>query len=435
MVTDNLFSFFLRNTFMLGFITWTWDPELLNLGSLSIRWYGLMWAIGLMLGYFVESKIYDNEKLPEGSMDKLFLVMVFSTVFGARVGHCFFYEWDYFSKHVFEVLYIWKGGLSSHGGAFGILTALFFFSKFGIHKSYLWTLDRIVIAVAICGACIRLGNLFNHEIYGDPTSMPWAFSFMLHPMSETTGFSEPSHPTQIYEMIYCLVTFSVLMFLYWKTKAAQRTGFLFAVFLYGVFLSRYMLEFIKRPQEDFEEGLLLNMGQMLSLPFVLAGTAIFLYILFKWGAEKTENRAKSFMGMGALVVVLATMMLVPLQNRKAQMMENSGVSRADVPNVGEPVKMDTDKVPDFLEKTTFMSDEGNTVHFQGGYIFVQDKRVAGPIVPVKSDAAHGFYISANGLYPGSVYRYMLRVYPDNKSVLLNLKDLRGNYHEVAPDAK
>lgn len=420
---------------MLAFITWTWDPVLLSLGSLSVRWYGLMWAIGLTLGYFFESKIYDNEKLPEGSMDKLFLVMVFSTVLGARIGHCFFYEWDYFSNHLFEVFYIWKGGLSSHGGAFGILTALFFFSKFGIHKSYLWTLDRIVIAVAICGACIRLGNLFNHEIYGDPTSMPWAFSFMLHPLSSTTGFSEPSHPTQIYEILYCLVTFSVLMYLYWKTKAAQHTGLLFAVFLYGVFLSRYMLEFIKRPQEDFEEGLLLNMGQMLSLPFVLVGTLIFLYILYKWGAENAENKAKSFVDMGALVAVLAAMMLVPLQNRKEQMLENSGISRADVPNVGEPVKLDLKEVPDFLEKTAFKSLEGNEIRFQGGHIYVQGKRVAGPIVTVNSDAAHGYYISADGAHPGSVYRYMLRVYSDNKSVLLNLKDLRGNYYEVTPTAK
>lgn len=416
---------------MLGFITWTWDPELLNLGSLSVRWYGLMWAVGLLLGYWVESKIYDKEKLPEGTMDKLFLVMVFSTIIGARVGHCLFYEWEHFSSHPFEMLYVWKGGLSSHGGAFGILFGLFLFSKFGLHKTYIWTLDRIVLAVAICGACIRLGNLFNHEIYGDPTSLPWAFSFMLHPMSETTGFSEPSHPTQIYEIIYCLVTFSILMYLYWKTKAAQRSGLLFSVFLLGIFLTRYMLEFIKRPQEDFEEGMLLNVGQLLSLPFVLTGSAIILFLLYKWGAEQAANKSKSFLAMGGYVAVLAAMMLLPLQGRKAQMLENTAVNKAGVPNVGEPVKMEAAQVPEFLEHTVFESAEGNKMHFQGGYIFVQDKRVAGPIVPVVSDSSQGFYISANGLHPGSVYRYVLRVYPGDKAVLLNLKDLRGNYHQVA----
>lgn len=420
---------------MLGFITWTWDPELLNLGSLSVRWYGLMWAVGLLLGYWVESKIYDREKMPEGTMDKLFLVMVFATIFGARFGHCYYYEWDYFSEHLSEIPFVWKGGLSSHGGAFGILLALFFFSKFVIHKSYLWTLDRIVLAVAICGACIRLGNLFNHEIYGDPTSMPWAFSFMLHPMSDVTGFSEPSHPTQIYEIIYCLVTFSVLMFLYWKTKAAQRTGLLFSVFLLGIFFTRYLVEFIKRPQEAFEEGLLLNMGQRLSIPFVLVASAIILYHLFMWGKARSENKVKSVLAMGAYVAVMAVLSLLPLQNRKQQMLENSSVKKTEVPDMGNPVEMDVKQVPDFLERTVFESAEGNKIHFQGGYIFIQDKRVAGPVVPVASDASKGFYLSADGIYPGSVYRYLLRVYPNNNSILLNLKDLRGNYSSVAENGK
>lgn len=432
LVSGNL-SFFLLSLFMLGFITWTWNPEFFSgagtfLSSLSIRWYGLMWALGLMLGYLVESKIYDREKMPEGSMDKLFLVMVFSTILGARLGHCFCYEWDYFSQHPNELLYIWKGGLSSHGGAFGILTALFFFSKFGIHKSYIWTLDRIVIAVAICGACIRLGNLFNHEIYGDPTSMPWAFSFMLHPMSSMpTGMSEPSHPTQIYEMLYCLVTFGILMYLYWRTKAAQHSGLLFSIFLLGIFLTRYVLEFIKRPQEDFEENLLLNVGQRLSLPFVFVGSAIIIYLLYKWATSNAEVRTKAFGCIGAFVMAMAAIMVLPLLNKKTQL-DMAKIADAKVaPEVGECVQMDAAQVLDFLNKTSFVSQEGLRMHFNGGYIYVQGQKVAGPMQVAVS--SNGYYLSAEGAHPNTIYRYMLRVYPQGRSVLLNLKDLRGNYAE------
>lgn len=414
---------------MLGFITWTCDPEIFSLGSLTVRWYGLLWAIGLMIGGYVETKIYEREKMPDGAMDMCFLVMVFSTIIGARIGHCFFYEWDYFGQHPLELLYIWKGGLSSHGGAFGILLALFFFSKFYIHKPYLWTLDRIVLAVAICGACIRLGNLCNHEIYGDPTSMPWAFSFMLHPLAAQTGMSEPSHPTQIYEMLYCLVTFGLLMYLYYRTGIAKKTGLIFAIFLYGIFLTRYMLEFIKRPQEEFEEGLLFNMGQQLSLPFVLVGTIIFLYWIYRWGADNKQNAAKSYVAMAALLVGLGGMMLAPLKNRQAQIEQMAAVDKQQVPDVGAPVMMEGEKVAGYLHGREFVSEEGNRLKFESGYLFINGQRV-GQIsgTPVCSFASSGHYISVAGADPRMVYRYCLRVYPGEKAVLLNLKDLRGNYH-------
>lgn len=415
---------------MLGFITWTWNPELLTLGSASIRWYGLMWAIGLMLGYFVENKIYNNEKLPEGSMDRCFLVMVISTIVGARVGHCFFYEWDYFSQHLGEVLCIWKGGLSSHGGAFGILIALFFFSKFSLHKSYMWTLDRIVLAVAICGACIRLGNLFNHEIYGDPTSMPWAFSFMLHPLNAAghqTGMSEPSHPTQIYEILYCLITFAVLMFLYWKTKASQYTGLLFSVFLMGVFLSRYLLEFIKRPQEDFEQDLLLNVGQCLSLPFVIAGAAIILYLLFKWGRTAPENQTKSYAFMAGFFVVLVAVMALPLMNKRSQLAQMKKDADKQMPEMAAPVLPEEPQLRALLAQTTFVSEEGNQINFTKDGIVLQGKTIAHSFDVKKAYSRNGYYLSADGVAENSVYRYFLCMYADGKGVLLNLKDTRGSY--------
>lgn len=260
---------------MLSYITWTFDPVLIEIGSMSIRWYGLMWALGFFLGYTVESKIYKNEGFPEEVMDKLLLYMMLGTIIGARIGHCFFYEWNYYIANPLEVLCIWKGGLSSHGGAFGILLVLWFFSKNVVKKSYIWVLDRVIIAVAICGACIRLGNLFNHEIYGVETNLPWAFRFVTNLHQWMNGaepiFSEPSHPTQIYEIIYCLITFATTLYLYWRTNARKYKGFLFGVFLIGIFFTRFILEFIKNNQEDFENDIILNMGQILSIPFFLTG--------------------------------------------------------------------------------------------------------------------------------------------------------------------
>ncbi|MCQ2234900.1 MAG: prolipoprotein diacylglyceryl transferase [Paludibacteraceae bacterium] len=418
---------------MLGFITWTVDPVLLNIGPLSVRWYGALWALGLLLGYYVESKIYDHEKLPEGTMDKLFLVMVLSTIIGARVGHCFCYETQYFLEHPLEVLYVWRGGLSSHGGAFGILLSLFFFARFVVKKSYIWVLDRIVIAVAICGASIRCGNLFNHEIYGDPTNVPWAFSFMLHPLTQhTTGFSEPSHPTQIYEMIYCLVTFAVIFFLYWKTKAAKFSGLIFSVFLLGVFLSRYFLEFIKRPQEDFESSMLLNVGQLLSLPFVIAGVGIMAYWIYQHFHEKNASVATSCAPAALFVVVLAILMLIPAFNRQAELKAEATIEKTEVA-VNPTVGLNDEQVLSLLAGKQFRSDAGNIWMInQRNCMVVNGKRISEPITKVFESSTPGcYYLNADGLYPKSVHRYTVTIIPDGKSVLLNLKDPRGNYAELS----
>lgn len=266
---------------MLSYITWTVDPDIVSIGPLTIRWYGLMWALAFFLGYWVESKIYEREGMNQEQMDKLFLYMLVGTVLGARVGHCFFYDPKYYLSNLSEVLCVWKGGLSSHGGACGILISLWAFNKYVAKKTYIWIMDRIVIAVAIGGACIRLGNLMNHEIYGHATDVPWAFAFIknIHhwQMGADPVFSAPSHPTQIYEVIYCLVTFGILMFLYWKTNARKFEGFIFGVFLIGVFLSRFLLEFIKNNQETFEDDMSLNMGQILSIPLIVWG----FYLLYK----------------------------------------------------------------------------------------------------------------------------------------------------------
>ncbi|MBR5373895.1 MAG: prolipoprotein diacylglyceryl transferase [Paludibacteraceae bacterium] len=266
---------------MLSYITWTVDPCLFSIGPLTVRWYGLMWAAAFFFGYWVESKIYKKEGMTQDQMDKLFLYMLVGTVVGARIGHCLFYDPSRYLSRPYEILYVWEGGLSSHGGACGIIISLWLFNRNVAKKTYIWIMDRIVIAVAIGGAFIRLGNLMNHEIYGHATDVPWAFEFIKNIHHWQAGadpvFSAPSHPTQIYEAIYCLVTFSILMFLYWKTNARKYEGFIFGIFLIGVFLTRFILEFIKNNQEDFEDDMMLNMGQLLSIPLILWG----VYLLYK----------------------------------------------------------------------------------------------------------------------------------------------------------
>ncbi|PIF01823.1 MAG: prolipoprotein diacylglyceryl transferase [Paludibacter sp.] len=267
---------------MLLSINWNVDPEIFSIGALTVRWYGLLWAIGIYLALLIVQKLYKYEKHPDEWIDKQFMYVVVGTIVGARLGHCFFYEWhqlvepvtflgikfNYFNPYLKEpwrLIKIWEGGLSSHGGAFGILTAMYFFSRNVTHKGFVWGLDRLVLGIAIAGAMIRLGNLMNSEIYGGATSLPWGFIF------ERNGETIAKHPTQIYEMLYCLVTFGILWWLYWKKEAYKRTGLLLGVFLIGIFFTRFLLEFIKNNQEAFENQLFLNMGQILSLPFIIWG--------------------------------------------------------------------------------------------------------------------------------------------------------------------
>ncbi|MBN2767358.1 MAG: prolipoprotein diacylglyceryl transferase [Paludibacteraceae bacterium] len=267
---------------MLNYITWNVDPELFSIGLLTVRWYGLLWAVGIWLALMIVQKIFKHEKHPDAWVDKLFIYTVLGTIVGARLGHCFFYEWkelaepvtflgisfkygNHYLSHPWELLYIWRGGLASHGGAIGILIAMYFYNKNVSKKGFIWIFDRLVIGVALAGASIRLGNLMNSEIYGTATTLPWGFIFV------RDGQTEPMHPTQIYEMIYCLVTFAVTYWLYYKKEAYKKNGLIFGVFLLGIFGTRFLLEFIKLNQEAFESGMVLNMGQILSVPFIVWG--------------------------------------------------------------------------------------------------------------------------------------------------------------------
>jgi phosphatidylglycerol---prolipoprotein diacylglyceryl transferase len=272
---------------LLNYITWDVNPEIFRVGALAVRWYGLFWAIGIYATLLITTKIFKHEKLPEAWVDKLFIYTVLGAILGARLGHCFFYEWklvaepitflgitfnyeNHYLSHPWELLYIWRGGLASHGGAIGILIAMILFNKNVSKKGINWIFDRLLIGVCLCGASIRFGNLMNSEIYGNATSLPWGFLFV------RTGETQPMHPTQIYEMMYCLITFAIMWFMYWKKEAYKKNGLLFGIFLIGVFGSRFMLEFIKNNQEAFESGLPLNMGQWLSLPFIVWGIWLLL---------------------------------------------------------------------------------------------------------------------------------------------------------------
>ncbi|MGE5423960.1 MAG: prolipoprotein diacylglyceryl transferase [Syntrophothermus sp.] len=250
------------------FITWNVDPNLLHAGGFQVRWYGLLFALGFFFGYIILSRIFKKEGIAQSVLDQLTTYMVVGTVIGARLGHCLFYEPGYYLSHPIEILKIWEGGLASHGAAIGIILTIILFSR--VKKlSFLWVMDRLVIVVALAGMLIRLGNLMNSEIFGHVTSLPWGFYFV-----RATGPGEalvPRHPTQIYEALCYFIIFLVLIGLYYRRDGKFKPGLLFGLFMVLVFGVRFFIEFLKEPQEGFEQFMVLNMGQLLSIPLVIAG--------------------------------------------------------------------------------------------------------------------------------------------------------------------
>jgi prolipoprotein diacylglyceryl transferase len=255
---------------LLNYINWNVDPDIVSFWGLTIRYYGLLFASSFLFGYIIMQKIFKKEGLTIELLDKLTVYMAVGTVVGARLGHCLFYQPDYYLSHPWEILKIWHGGLASHGAAIGILIALWYFSKKN-KKPYLWILDRIVIVVALAGFFIRMGNLMNSEIYGIETSLPWGFIFV------RDGQTIPKHPTQVYEALSYLLIFVLLYSIYIKKGIQVKQGLIFSIFLILLFTVRFFIEFIKEDQVGFERGMSLNMGQWLSIPFVLIG----LFLLFR----------------------------------------------------------------------------------------------------------------------------------------------------------
>ncbi len=256
---------------------------LFQLGFFAVRWYSLMFLIGFTIGYYIIYKMFKHEGARQEWIDKLLIYVAIATIVGSRLGHVFFYQWDYYSQHPLDIIKIWEGGLASHGGTIGIIIAILLYSKYVTKKSPIWTFDRLVVPVALVGALIRIGNLFNHEIYGHDTTLPWGFRFIENLHGWMAGadpiFTAPCHPTQIYEALAYLALFSLLMVMYWKYNCQERKGLIFGVFLTWLFSARFFIEFIKNVQVEFEEGMALNMGQWLSVPFIIAGLVLIVYAL------------------------------------------------------------------------------------------------------------------------------------------------------------
>ncbi len=271
-------------------IHWNPDPELFRIGSLSIRYYGLLWVIGIILAYYVVQQQYRDRKIAEEKFDPLLFYCFFGILIGARLGHCLFYQPDYYLHHFLEMILPihflpdgnWKftgyEGLASHGGTLGLIIALWLYCR-KTKMHYMDVLDMIAVATPITACCIRLANLMNSEIIGKVSDVPWAFVF------ERVDL-QPRHPAQLYEAIAYFIFFLVMIFLY-KRKSADEyhRGFFFGLCLTEIFTFRFFIEFLKENQVNFEDNMTFNMGQWLSVPFVIIG----LYFMLFYGKKALKK--------------------------------------------------------------------------------------------------------------------------------------------------
>ncbi len=289
------------------FINWNPDPELFSIGSFSIRYYGLLWVVGIALAYWVVRQQYRDKKIGDEKFEPLFFYCFLGILIGARLGHCIFYDWGYYQNHFLEMILPikflpdggWKftgyAGLASHGGTLGLMIALWMYCR-KMKMHYLDVVDMIAVATPICACCIRLANLMNSEIIGRPTDVPWAFVFERVDML-------PRHPGQLYEALAYFVFFLGMIYLYRRGLKKRKSveiatlgkpatllslsypyhrGFFFGLCLAEIFTFRFFIEFLKENQVDFEEGMAFNMGQWLSVPFVIIG----IYFMFFYGKKE-----------------------------------------------------------------------------------------------------------------------------------------------------
>ena len=305
-------------TLLFAYLVWNLDPVIAHIGSFTPRWYGVLFAAGFVVSTPVFQHIFRSEHVSPRWVDVLTLYMVVGTVVGARLGHIFFYEPGILLKDPLEVVKVWHGGLASHGATLSIPLTCWLFAR-NYKFDTLWVLDRMVIVVGIGGACIRLGNFMNSEIGSYPTTVPWAVVFprdtehllpatsplpagavqVARPVRRPTGeispqllpadapigpgalMAVPRHPTQLYEALYCVLLVSLIYYLWNRTKARTPRGLLLGLFMVLLFTQRFLGEFLKETQVDFEKGHLLNQGQLLSLPAILVG----LWVLWRAGND------------------------------------------------------------------------------------------------------------------------------------------------------
>lgn len=275
-------------------IIWNWDPTLVMLGDIDIRWYGLMWAVAILAAERICNYTFKHEGLPPRTLESAFLWVVLGTFIGARVGHCLFYEPEVYLPQPWRIITdIRDGGMASHGATIGIILGIWFFVRRN-HLPFIWGLDRIAIVAPLSGAIIRFGNLFNSEIVGYPTDSPLGFKFVYHDArrawyefggnvpQEVIDMIPARHPAQLYEALCYIITFGIIFWLYRsKDLGRRRPGLLFGVAMIGIFLTRFFIEFLKERQVDFEMGMALDMGQLLSLPFILLGVAMIVRAMIR----------------------------------------------------------------------------------------------------------------------------------------------------------
>lgn len=270
---------------VLNYIHWNPDPEIVNIFGISIRYYGLLFVGGLILSIYLLGWIFKREQIPSQNLEILSVYGVIGILAGARLGHCLFYEPSYYLAHPLEMIlpvtfspdggikFTGYQGLASHGGVLGVLIALYFYSR-KTKQSMIDTLDLIAVVAGILFAFIRLGNFMNSEIIGTPTTKPWGVIF------ERVD-NVPRHPAQLYEAISYLIIFAIMMFLYKRMRDRLKNGFLFGLATVLFFTARFIIEFVKENQVGFERGMTFNMGQLLSLPFILTGIGFMIFGLWK----------------------------------------------------------------------------------------------------------------------------------------------------------
>jgi len=270
---------------ILNYINWNADPEIINVFGISIRYYGLLFVSGLILCIFILGRIYKRENIPSEHLEKLSIYGMIGILLGARLGHCLFYEPSYYLSHPLEMIlpitfppeggikFSGYQGLASHGGVLGLLIALYIYSRKTKHQM-IDAVDLIAVVAGLSFGFIRLGNFMNSEIIGMPTTKPWGVIF------ERVD-NIPRHPAQLYEAISYLIIFTIMMLLYGKMRARLKNGFLFGLGTVLFFTSRFVIEFVKENQVGFEDGMALNMGQLLSLPYIAVGVGFIIYGLMK----------------------------------------------------------------------------------------------------------------------------------------------------------
>jgi phosphatidylglycerol:prolipoprotein diacylglycerol transferase len=257
-----------------------WSVFGYQLGPIVLRWYGLFFMLPFVVGTFILTHIYRSERTSPQWVDVITIYMLIGTIVGARLGHMLFYDFDALMADPMVVFRIWQGGLASHGATIGILLACWLFAR-NNKFDYLWVLDRIVIVVALGGACIRTGNLMNSEIVGKPTDVPWAFIFPRDAEHLIQGVAVPRHPTQIYEALFCVFLLILLYAMWNRTKERTPRGQLFGLFVVLLFTQRFLGEYLKENQVAFENGHLFNQGQLLSIPLIFIG----IWVLWRAGKD------------------------------------------------------------------------------------------------------------------------------------------------------